>query len=334
MNSNTVGAIFSVGKCFLLSPKSPSEKKPSLLKHIFAFILIILYTIAALAHLLYNLPDYRSLSLMQMTFLVMTDVALYCSAIYFPLMTNKITLGWYHLIRNLSQVCGTGANRSYSFAGFFTVSYFVTVSLYVILGRKEGVSFFYYFPYRILAANSMNFGMVTGVTVLQMLHQCYHVQKNIVQRRILTKVKSEEIYSLLEPFERGLFTLSDAVSHFNDIFGWNILFSHIIGVCRTLIYIDELVRTQTNFQFSLETGAILGSLLIFWNLDDILDVLLKIKFNLMKMGKLQEAFLDEIEQIRPTFSAARFYSISRPTIFSLSNPATTFLIVLLQFHIN
>nr|XP_015839630.1 PREDICTED: uncharacterized protein LOC107398779 [Tribolium castaneum] len=321
MNSNTVGAIFSVGKCFLLSPKSPSEKKPSLLKHTFAFILVILYTIAALAHLLCNLPDYRSLSLMQMTFLVMTDVALYCSAIYFPLMMNKITL----------------------------VSSFVTVFLYVILGRKEGVGFFYYFPYRILAANSINFGMVTGVTVLQMLHQCYHAQKNIVQRRILTKVKSEEIYSLLEPFECGLFTLSDAVSHFNDIFGWNILFSHIIGVCRTLIYIDELVRTQTNFQFSLETGAILGSLLIFWILalylivlcdnvlkefDDILDVLLKIKFNLMKMGKLQEGFLDEIEQIRPVFSAARFYNISRPTIFSLSNAATTFLIVLLQFHIN
>lgn len=152
--------------------------------------------------------------------------------------------------------------------------------------------------------------------------------------------------------QRNLFLLKDCVDSFNEIFGWSILFHQIYGILNTLLDIDDGIKKpdahfSSTFNYKLQIYANSMIIIIFWvtsvrvillcdqileEFDDIVEHLLQIKLAFKRDWK-KCWFLEEVEQSRPKFTVARFYTISRKTILNILNAALTFLIVIIQFHL-
>ncbi|EFA09285.1 gustatory receptor 76 [Tribolium castaneum] len=343
MDVKTIDTIFQLGKFALLTPKSRSEKTPSLGRKIYAFILMVFLTVGALVNIVCKIPHYQTLGLMQMVLRVLSDFSLLLSTVFALVMVKTTTRGWYHLIRNLSQVCGSGTSRKTAFVAWFVSETLILICMQVAFMRKAAFRFIQTHFFQILQIFFIFFRAVTGITVLHMVKQCYHSQKEIIRKG----------FEALPSVEHNLLLLKEAVSCFNDIFGWNFFYFIIFGICRTLVLIDDNVKSPKGmitrvvyYNFSLEVLGGLVILVKFWTyalyfimladkvvkeFDDIFADFSEIFARTTNNKKY--SLLNEIEQCRPKFSAARFYDINKSTVFSIISTVTTFVIIILQFEL-
>ncbi|EFA09286.1 gustatory receptor 77 [Tribolium castaneum] len=355
MSLKALDTVFKIGKYILLTPETPTTKKPSLKKRFYALLLIIIYTITSSFCMFLQSAVFRHRSLMQNSLRVVVSMNSYFSAIFSLIRINSTTRSWYYMVKNLSQVSSSGTNCKCTFMAWFTVVLITRLYDTFVFMKMFGFRFLIYSVSDLVLFFRLIFSIITAITVLQMIQQCYHFQKKTLLTRIANSVDSDQVFETLAKLQPDFFCLQKAVSHFNDIFGWDILFYEFFVVCRTLVYIDDTVkmpehlRKRQHIDVVLEISLKIVLMAFFWLLilhftlvcdqvlkkyEEILNILLKIKFFLRKkVNKRRSRCLRRIEQSCPEFSAARFYCINRATLFSLLNAATTFLIVLLQFKV-
>lgn len=228
MDKTTFKTIFFIRK-FFLSPIS-YEEKPSKNKQIYAFLLVLIYTCTTITTFYYKLQFYKKQNLMQMTLRIISDSSLYFSLILPIIRIKKMTRDWWSLLKNVSQIPGSTTNTL-----FFSTLYlsFCFTAIFIYLSYSEpmvSTSYMKLFIFDTFQLYAQFFELITATVLLQMLKQCYQYQKE----------KLKEFRNLKE-LKLNPFLLNDSSNYFNQIFGWNILFSHIFGTCKTLIYIDYTI---------------------------------------------------------------------------------------------
>ncbi|RZB40647.1 uncharacterized protein BDFB_011115, partial [Asbolus verrucosus] len=180
--------------------------------------------------------------------------------------------------------------------------------------------------------------------LIKNLRARYKHQTFLLREKVCTKRQLK----YLEKIKRNIFFLKDCVDVFNDIFGWIFLFNIIFGVARSLIYLDMIVislngfRIDNYFKNALRLLSHINVVSIFWveflSIALICDEILKefgeiltIANNLGMISVESEEvrrFFNSVNDNRPEFTAARFFSIDRSAIFTVLNAMTTFLIVM------
>ncbi|EFA05783.1 gustatory receptor 75 [Tribolium castaneum] len=357
MNLNTIETIFQIGKFILFTPSSHTEKKPSRKKRLYGFVLIIFYTVGLFSYIPDRIPTFKTRTLMHSVILVITDLNIYFSLVWLPIMVTQTTQSWYHLVRDLTKVCRSETNSKYSFFVFVSIPILCSfvMEIKIIQGlRSQFVAIYFLYFYHAFVLICFHFRVYAAVAVLQMLQQGYQSQKKNIHRNILTCVDSYQISKRFVLVACNLFILKKCVSYFNQIFGWSIMFSHIDQILRLLTYLDDLVRTpdstkpQDQFKLSVGMVALLIIIILFWistirlfllcdqilkEFDQILNALARIK-HFVKGTNSQKYSLKGIKRCQPTFFAGKFYTIERSLIPSIFNTIITFFIVIIQFKIN
>ncbi|RZC33522.1 7tm 7 domain containing protein, partial [Asbolus verrucosus] len=282
---------------------------------------------------------------------VILDVVLYvnvCYILVFVMMFKRYR--WFKLLKNFRKI-NSKAKQSYYVVFFLAHLLYVATSaliVYVwILVLGEIFIKLYVIEYFLIYY--LFYYLLFNYIILNMLLSRYR------QQNALMSIAAFKKPNLLK-VRRDLLTLKQTVGIFNDIFGWNFLFNIFFIVTRTLIYLDMVLKRL--FHHFDDQGTVWSVLhfvsnmlmmAIFWvgftgvafTCDSILKEYNSIlaashkmvpstKWHLHKNDEIH-AFVSSISNYRPNFTAARFFSIDRSTVFSVLNSVSTFLIVIIQF---
>ncbi|XP_068901770.1 uncharacterized protein [Tenebrio molitor] len=147
--------------------------------------------------------------------------------------------------------------------------------------------------------------------------------------------------------------LKETVDHFNDIFGWAILLNIFFASLRGLIYLDNAIKgadsidnvPQNYWQMASHIFVVLFYwigifALILWcdtirkEFEELLSYCYQMQTCIAESTFTENdmcIFTKSVSQSMPEFTAARYFSIDRSTIFSILNSITTFLLVMIQF---
>jgi hypothetical protein len=168
--------------------------------------------------------------------------------------------------------------------------------------------------------------------------------------------------------------MNNAIDLFNDIFGWTTLLNIFLGSVRTLLHMDKTITKDTSVYLSNNPASIWNMLyqttllLIIWVRNNFFEnILLTVFFQsgvianvllcdsvvqkhvqlLVLVTQLEtnyqgvpsaneqlNSLLNTIAHLRPKFEAARFFSVDKTTLFTVSYSIVTFLLVLIQFKLN
>lgn len=263
MNKSTFNTIFFIRK-FFLSPIS-YEKKPSRNKQIYVFLLLLLYTCIAVMYFSHNFSSYKKRTLIQMVLRTIFDFVVYFAVIIPIIRIKKMTRNWWFLIRKLSQFpCYTTSKKTF-FAWYLTF-WFCTLLLVYFHLKFWGFFFPDSFYFDTFLCYAHYFEIITAITVLQSLKQCYQSQKQNLE----LSLNSRELLHVLAILEHNLVVLKECVNCFNALFGWSILLHHIFGISRNLIFLDDSVKkemmkaTYGFLTYSLQLFLAMMLLIHFW----------------------------------------------------------------------
>ncbi|XP_063924689.1 uncharacterized protein LOC135138641 [Zophobas morio] len=134
----------------------------------------------------------------------------------------------------------------------------------------------------------------------------------------------------LSETEQKIFILKECCDAVNDLCGWLILFNIFSGAFRILFYLEILIK-QDNYFVTLvdhKEEFQLFMHIIKYNHHFVLD---RLKKENLYMKEQLRNFIRFTTKNRPKFQAARFFRISRFTLFQILNSVTTFLLVIIQF---
>ncbi|EFA01379.2 gustatory receptor 30 [Tribolium castaneum] len=138
----------------------------------------------------------------------------------------------------------------------------------------------------------------------------------------------------------NLFVLKETTDIFNEIFGWPVLFLVLYTSLKLLYYfesaINDVVRVKTELiivDISLIFIYVIGTFVIFVKCDDVLKEAEEIFYLLQKIKaknkKLQDVIVTNV-YVLPKFSAAKFFSLEKATIFKMLSSLITFVLVIFQ----
>lgn len=144
--------------------------------------------------------------------------------------------------------------------------WFSSVLVYYTHIKMLGLNFFKsFFIYQFFQIYAQYFEIISAITVLQRLKQCYQIQKIKLEGCL----NSDELLQALNCLEHNLLLLKDCVNYFNKIFGWSILLYHIFGICKTLIYVDSILKREIlintpSVDYTLQLYTKISILVVFW----------------------------------------------------------------------
>jgi gustatory receptor len=231
-----------------------------------------------------------------------------------------------------------------------------------------GVKFIKGYCVESLQVYSQFFNTVFACVILKMIQSRYKYQKFLLNPH-LTLARKQLSNLILLKVKRNLLVLKETVDHFNDIFGWAILLNIFFASLRGLIYLDDTIKGVDNIKNVSRNYWQIASqiffVLIFWvSLADFetpvsrfflqigifalilwCDTIRKefeelLSYCYQMQTRIAEStftendmciFTKSVSQSMPEFTAARYFSIDRSTIFSILNSITTFLLVMIQF---
>ncbi|KAH0815855.1 hypothetical protein GEV33_006936 [Tenebrio molitor] len=262
---------------------------------------------------------------------------------------------WSLLIRNLERVeCEVNNQRSLYWIFFASNAIYFAMNIYTLYVWIDvvGVKFIQGFCVESLQVYSQFFNTVLACVILKMIQSRYKYQKFLLNQH-LTLARKQLSNLILLKVKRNLLVLKETVDHFNDIFGWAILLNIFFGSLRGLIYLDDAIKGvdsiknvsknywQTASQFFFVLLFWIGIFaLILWcdiirkEFEELLSYCYQMQTCIAESTFTENdmcIFTKSVSQSMPEFTAARYFSIDRSTIFSILNSITTFLLVMIQF---
>ncbi|XP_044261022.1 uncharacterized protein LOC123008999 [Tribolium madens] len=343
MDLNMIEIFFKIGRYLALTPTTTHNLKVTFSQKIYTILVITFFTVGVTAGLQYRLEDYISWPPMVAFLFIVTDVTRYLHNLYIFIfvMILKRKL-WFVLIANLKKI---SIEQSLFF--YFAVTYFCYILIFsciffVLYNTIDLHDFVRLYLVEFVQIFTQFFYLSFAQIVLKMILLRYqHFKTTLHTQKTLHQIKTDQL------------RLKQTVDTFCEIFGGTILLNIIYNSLKSLIYLNKLIRTSSQISSSTSPILILMKLthiaiiglfwvLIFWaiflcdaivNENEEINKLLQTD-PIFRKNKQFEKFLKTVLINKPKFSAARFFSIDRSTIFQIMNSIVTFLIVVIQIKID
>ncbi|EFA05763.1 gustatory receptor 33 [Tribolium castaneum] len=340
MDVKTIKACLCLGKLFAIVP----------IQKFYPIFVFLVYTICEIYSLYQRRVIYVGFSAVQLVLKIVVDVSLYFHTFHVLIIVMSFKRDkWAKLFKILTKLESQSqlSRRFFCLVVGVHILFFINTSVNISTWiGLIGDYFLKCYLVEFLEIYPLFVYVISSSVILKIL-----VEKYKHQNRLLTD------FSNYKTVKTNLFLLNQVVQIFNEIFGWTILVTIFFCVARTLMYFDIFSKDSFSKNFNIRQGSIyfvtnLTSGLLFWTLllyviylcdlvakefDQILNLAYKIETwsvifdnNLRKNQEIMKEILNH----RPNFTAARFFTINRSTIFTICNSLTSFLIIIIQFKIN
>jgi gustatory receptor len=342
-----IKALFTIGKYFALTPSSPTDARSSRFEKIYRYAVFTMYTFFKFFTGYIRIPVYATLPKIQLFFIFVIEITIWIHSYYTTMVvTNE---RWYQLIANLSRIETQPSRDSHFLAVRVPLLAFGVVKLTQMYYWNEVfgfVSLGVYFV-EVVQIYSQFFYITLTCNVLRMVLARYQYQ-NLLRRT--QTIPTRCIHNLDE-----LKRLSRTVE---DMFGWSNLLNICYTVQRIMVYCHYLIMSYkvlsvskirnfylvqnvelvlflvnicevTYFLFRTLTWFQMG---ILWMILSCNAVDLEYEKILRSFNK-NKALYHMVLQMRPRFTAARFFTIKKSTIFSILNTIVTFTLVIIQIDL-
>ncbi|KAJ3620278.1 hypothetical protein MTP99_004243 [Tenebrio molitor] len=354
MDLEIVETVFTFGKFAALSPSSTKNHNPDWFQKLYEILVFVVYVVGFVVTSYINKQQYQFLTSMQLVLAIFTDLNQFCHVFYILIVMMRFRRSlWFRLIETLATVKST--SQKYPFKLIFVVLqlvYFFLCFCGVYSGvQYAGLSFVSYSVLQWYQHYIQFFYLVVTSAVLILILSKYEKLSETLSQIIKTnsQLRSRQLTEILKKIRNHIFTLKEVVEIFNEIFGWMILFNIFCCVSKSLNFLDILIKMDGRWTTwdALLVYSEACCILIAWTgiLSTTLlcdSILQKGEEILLQAYRLQTAFtfygieeilvfIDVVRLNRPEFTAARFFSIDRSTLFCIINSLTTFLLVMVQF---
>lgn len=365
MDSKIINTCLYFGKFLAFTPSTIQNKSLKFFQKIHPAVMFLIFTIWQIYSLYQRKEIYWGFSAIQLVLKIVTDIAMYAHIIHILIRVMILRYKkWYTLFKILLKFeTNKLTKKIYLFVVLPYLVFFVTGFInYSSWIRLIGIFFVKLYLIELFQTYSLLVYMILSIVVLKIMLENYRLQNHLLGD--VTNLRKVRF---------NLFLLNKAVEIFNDIFGWTIPLTIFYSVARTLMYFDLFTKDSITTSFNIKQSFIyvannMVAGLIYWvrkfsfscfikynfyfqillvyiiflcdlvtkEFDKILAVAYKIEtwsvcFDDPKNSKeILKYFLNH----RPNFTAARFFTIDRSTIFSICNSFTSFLIIIIQFKIN
>ncbi|EFA05765.1 gustatory receptor 39 [Tribolium castaneum] len=348
MDLNIIRRFFQVGKFLALTPTTLRDYSATPWQKNYTVLVFFFFTVGATAALQFCWSDYMSENPIALVLWIVTDITRYVHNLYIfiSVMIFKRKL-WFVLIANLKKTKFRIDYSEYKFlyCAFITshVSFSIIMSciIFICFQLDDWYTCLRYYFVEFVQIFTQFFYLSFAPIVLKMIFLRYqHFNKTLQTQKTWHQIKT------------GQLRLKQTVDTFCEIFGGTILLNIIYNSSKSLIYLNKLIKQTKSWSsgspivilMKLTQIGIIGLFwgLIFWVIflcDAIVSQNEEIRKNLYQMlqadpifyeNKQFEKFLKTVLSNGPEFSAVRFFSIDRSTIFQIMNSIVTFLIVVIQ----
>jgi gustatory receptor len=371
MDLEIVETVFTFGKFAALSPSSTKNHNPHWFQKLYEILVFVVYVVGFVVTSYINKQQYQFLTSMQLVLAIFTDLNQFCHVFYILIVMMRFRRSlWFRLIETLATVKSTSQKYPFKLIFVvLQLVYFFLCFCGVYSGvQYAGLSFVSYSVLQWYQHYIQFFYLVVTSAVLILILSKYQSLSETLSQVIKTnsQLRSRVLTQILKKIRNNIFTLKEVVEIFNEIFGWMILFNIFCCVSKSLNFLDILIKMSGRWTtwdallvyseacciliawviqsglafrddtpFCFQTGILSTTLLC----DSILRMGEEI---LLQAYRLQTAFtsygieeilvfIDVVRLNRPEFTAARFFSIDRSTLFCIINSLTTFLLVMVQF---
>jgi gustatory receptor len=336
--------LFKIGHILALTPSSPTNAESSRFEKIYKYAVFTTCTLFKFFTWYNTMSVYVQLPKIQLFFTMVTEVTL-CSHCYYTTMvvTNE---HWYQLIDHLSRVESQSSREprvltvlvpllavgvvKVAELCYWSNSYgFVALGLCFVEAVQKYSQFFY---------------ITATYTILRMVLARYQYQ-NLLRRNERQPTR----------FRHNLHELKRLSCAVDDMFGWSILLHICFIVPTIMVYFHFLMRSSTvrytsklqylhlvqNVAISVKLCEFGHSLfhLLPWFQIGVLWIIVLCDAVQQEYEKILQSFNKNsalyhmVLQTRPRFTAARFFSLQKSTIFSILNTLVTFSLVIIQIDL-
>nr|XP_008199588.1 PREDICTED: gustatory and pheromone receptor 39a, isoform D [Tribolium castaneum] len=328
--------VLKIGKILAMTPTRAQEKYFPHRTH--AYIMTVIYGVFFSVSLFYRLPHYlRSLKAMNLLVQIILDGILITLNIYTVFATVSKRYQWCKLLkidreRNSSSGCLTFIVANILF-------HLIHVYSSVVFTLLIGVDYFIQYGFEYLQLYSQ--------FILYFL--LYTILNKLVVRYVQLKATLSEGRPMipLQVLKNEIVNLRESVDAFNDIFGWPFLLVIMFTSFQIMVYLQGIFVGSTKSLatiFSSVNVILWQSVCTFYNIllcdsvahtaGEVLNLVYAFDLVEMKHAEDLNEFITAVKDNFPVFVAARFFVITRKTIFSMFNAIITFLIVMIQFEMN
>ncbi|RZC41410.1 7tm 7 domain containing protein, partial [Asbolus verrucosus] len=362
MSFKLLKVMFTVGKFLVITPSRIEMGEDAFPRKAHVFLMIGLVTAGLLASSIYRGPYYMEYIPMKMATQILLDASLYMLNIYSILTTIRKKPQWCRLIKNLkkTQNISIGETQNYWWFALANAIFWV-IQFYesFIFTKMMGVGFYAQYGVEYVQLYLQFFIYFLLQVFLKMFKSRYQsITKTLsdelylmvqLQRRPL--VREGHSLTYLNKIKHNICVLKETVDTFNDIFGWPIVFIITFTSLQVLIYLQGLfVRSRRTLETIIYNVAVIlwHCAATFFNIflcdsvshegQKILTLAYSMEKYLLKQGENENEelsrFISVVKDNYPNFSAARFFSVDRTTVFGIFDAIITFLIVMIQFESN
>ncbi|KAJ3617719.1 hypothetical protein MTP99_006814 [Tenebrio molitor] len=356
MDLGAIKTIFSFGSLLALTPPKIENVTTSMPRKLYIMAMFVFYCICSIVIFISRKSHYSRLALIPSVLRILLEVDLLTYGFYTVIVVGLMKRKqWSLLIRNLERVeCEVNNKISLYWIFFVSNAIYFAMNVYTFYVWIDviGVKFIKGYCVESLQVYSQFFNTVLACVILKMIQSRYKYQKFLLNRH-LTLARKQLSNLILLKVKRNLLVLKETVDHFNDIFGWAILLNIFFASLRGLIYLDDTIKGVDNIKNVSRNYWQIASqiflVLIFWigifalilwcdtirkEFEELLSYCYQMQTRIAESSFTENdmcIFTKSVSQSMPEFTAARYFSIDRSTIFSILNSITTFLLVMIQF---
>ncbi|KAJ3617721.1 hypothetical protein MTP99_006816 [Tenebrio molitor] len=356
MDLGPIKTIFSFGSLLALTPPKIENVTISTPRKLYIIAVFLFYSVWSIVIFISRKSHYSRLALIPSVLQILLEVDLLTYGFYTLIVVGLMKRNqWSLLIRNLERVeCEVNNKKSLYWIFFVSNAiYFGMIAFtFYVWVDVLGLKFLKFYCVESLQVYSQFFYIILGCLILKMILSRYKYQKFLLNRH-LTLARKQLSNLILLKVKRNLLVLKETVDHFNDIFGWAILLNIFFASLRGLIYLDNAIKgadsidnvPQNYWQMASHIFVVLFYwigifALILWcdtirkEFEELLSYCYQMQTCIAESTFTENdmcIFTKSVSQSMPEFTAARYFSIDRSTIFSILNSITTFLLVMIQF---
>jgi hypothetical protein len=260
-----LNTLFSIGNFLALTPSSLENRHPTFRQKLYLLFAFLFYTVGAMYCLYQRKFLYTFLPIISKILRLLTDFTLSAHNCYGVVLMIFKRNQWFALTDKLRQVDAADSERHYYWV--FVLAHLAYAGCLTILSYSWIESFkskfLRMFVVEYFQMYSLFFYVVLEHTVLKALLKRYRRQKQLMLRN-----KKQIHKQILKKIKFNLLLLKETVNVFNDIFGWQILFSIMYVVLRSLL-VFALSLNNGNPKIDSNTISInfianTSTMLIFW----------------------------------------------------------------------
>jgi hypothetical protein len=263
-----LNTFFTLGNFLALTPSSVENRNPTVRQNFNLFLAFLFYAIGAMYCLYQRTILYTSLPAISLILRLLIDFTLYAHNCYSVVVMMFLKRDrWFALTDKLRQVDAADNDKHYHFV--FILMHSTYAACLAVLSynwiESFGLQLLRFYLVEYFQMYSLFFYLVLEHTLLIAVLKRYRRQKLLIQR------SKKRIHKLiLKKIKCNLLLLKETVNVFNDIFGWQILFSIMYIVVRSLMFIMiSLNNIRVNFDnktisFTSNVIANITQLVLFW----------------------------------------------------------------------